>query len=257
MTVSLLSGVESGLGIGLLSNPYVIVGTLIIIVVAAIAIFIRGRKGRAKAGATGDVENQAIMYSTTQRIIIDVRPFAVRRKFDHERNIEETRAIFPKLEQESVQARRSGLGKFFKDALKGIQRSAQTQQVEEDGVIFNEGIAIYNQSKRGWLAMFSLENNTQLPIFAVDGDNKKQIDQIERTVEKRVSRLKAGQQAVLTYVQSATPIQALSTVQLISFVLIFISIIALSYSVNAAGNTVHTAITQVSTLLGQIPPKTG
>ena len=212
------------------SLSYLKYGIYVVPVIVVIAIiFLLYQRKKATSGGS----NIAIIYSLKHNFISEIKPFTVTRVLDKDKNIEETRALFT----DTAKAKQGGIIQFFRGVL--MRQSPQDVQ-EEVGAIFSEALATYNRARQGWLAVYTLETNTQLPLVTNRTDFIKKIDEMERNVERRVARLKSAQLAITNYVKNATPVQQLSQIQLVSFVLIFIAIIALAYAISSLGNSVQT-----------------
>ena len=235
------SNVASGLG--------VLSYAIYIIPVVIIAFFVWMVWGRKKQ--TGAGENLAIIYSIRHRTISDIKPFMVARKFDAVKNVEETKAIFP---SDNAKKGNTGLIGVIMGLIGGKPKEDPSN---EEGAIFSEALAVYNQAKRGWLTIYSLETYTQLPLVSGNTDILAKMVEMERNVERRVSRLKSSQLAIQSYVSTSTPIESLNRIQLISFILIFIGIIALAYALIQIGDSVNALSAALAALKGLSVASTG
>lgn len=114
--------------------------------------------------ATGTaIVNIAYIVSPNTNLIIDEKVFTVDRKYDEINNVEATYAIFP----EEKTAQKGGFGNVIAGFKKMFHLDdasiAALATKEKKGTPFNPNLA-YQKRGGGWVAMYTLENNTQIPI---------------------------------------------------------------------------------------------
>ena len=130
--------------------------------------------GPTAKGAPNAIINIAYIGSPNTNLIIEEKTFAVERKYDEINNIEATYAKFP---EEKV-AQQGGLGNVvagFKHMFHlDTTNTAQLANQEKKGTPFNPNLA-YQRRGGGWVAMYTLENNTQIPITSSEKTKRQTI----------------------------------------------------------------------------------
>ncbi len=207
---------------------------------------------RNKVSKSG--QNLAIIYSIRHRTISDVKPFVVLRKYDKVKNIEETKAIFPLDQKQGQKQGVGGLLQFFKSLL---SRPSKGLDEEEEGAIFSEAIAVFNKAKRGWLTVYSLETYTQLPLVSGSYDISAKMLEMERNIERRVSKLKTSQLDVKNLMVATSPINTFGKLLIVSAVLVFIGALGIAYSVNALSTSLGNVGQLLTALKGTTVLPTG
>ncbi|MGC8694539.1 MAG: hypothetical protein ACP5RI_02890 [Candidatus Micrarchaeia archaeon] len=251
--------------------------------------------------ANTPVRNRAIILSLKHSKRVAELPFTVKRFYDPERNVEETRAIFPSTKPK--QGFFAKIGEAFTPIFALLSHKPMNTQIEEEdkGVAFNEAIAISNETG-GWDTIYTLEENlqlpytiglkfyddseiynnllkslndlkknetitkenineiiakvhdmyttklTQVPFVTNDEKIKKEIEDLTRATEKRISRLKQLQVGISNYIKNAQPQTPITGAMIVGIALLAILILIMVMVLNQTG----TQITNLVHVMGQL-----
>lgn len=228
----------------------IIYGLPIAFIIILIAAFLMWRKSKLAKSSSASGGNMAFIIDPTVSALVDTKPFFIHRDMDLTKNIMATYALFPD-EEKHVKDPLS----ILRNAINSLMGKSTMEDEEKKGRVFSEGMA-FHKIGGGWVTAYSIRTNTQIPIWSEKGITP-QIELVERNVEKRMSILKAVQQASQQYESASSYDNLAAGMRLNAFSIIFatailaIVLISIPGSVSSAvTSAIHQTVSQIGSTIG-------
>lgn len=209
-SIGQVGGQIGGNILGQLAIGIPIVG--VVILIAFIYFWRTSKKNQTSMGG-----NIAIIMTAERGFVVDMKAFDIYRETDMTKNITATYAIFP----EELKSNGGFFAKIKQKLGASFLNSNNSSVTDEQkiGRTFDPELATVKRNG-GWLTIYTLDTNTQLPFSTNDIEFKALIAKLERNVEKRMSLLKSVQLASKEYENASQYDQLGSAIKISAFAIL-------------------------------------